>query len=212
MDDLNADPVLKSKAESFQGSIKKETAGLHVMLESLPLLTAIVSPGVTDRQYYCYLVLMQKITDVYEREMLRLLPGIISMPGQTSQSKLIETDLEHIEYTLPRETGISDYEIPPGKLSVPFALGFMYVMEGSKLGGKVIFKHIHRHLGYTEESGAGYLAGYGADTAGHWKKFLLALSLYAVENDCEEEIIQGAMFAFSSIHGYFVINRLVYEN
>lgn len=212
MDDLKSGAVLKSKAESFQRSIKEETAELHVMLESLPLLTAMVSPGVTAFQYYCYLVLMKRISEVYETRVLPVLTGIIPGPAPESSSEQIAMDLLHIDQTLPREKVARDFEIPSHKLSVPFALGFMYVMEGSKLGGKVIFKHIHRSLGYTESSGAGYLAGYGAGTSGHWKNFLLLLSAYAVENDCEEEIIEGAMFAFSSIHEYFVSNRFVYEN
>jgi heme oxygenase len=212
MDDLKSDPVLKSKAESFQRSIKEETAELHAMLEALPLLTAIISPGVTAHKYCCYLALMKKIAEAYETQMLPLLPGIISGPAPAASSQQIEMDLLHIDHALAHEIAIRDFEIPFHKLQVPFALGFMYVMEGSKLGGRVIFTHIHRSLGYTESSGAGYLAGYGADTSGHWKKFLLSLSRYAVENDCEEEVIEGAQFAFSSIHRYFVSNRFVYEN
>jgi heme oxygenase len=212
MDDLKVDPALKSKAESFQRSVKEETAGLHVMLESLSLLTAIVSPEVSVRQYYCYLFLMKQISKVYESEILPLLPGTISVTAQAGASGQIQADLKHIDYTFPGEPAIINFEIPPGKLSVPFALGFMYVMEGSKLGGRVIYKNIHRSLGYTEDAGATYLAGHGAGTAGHWKKFISWLSLYAVENDCEEEIIQGALFVFSSIHGHFVSNRFVYEN
>jgi heme oxygenase len=212
MDDLKVDPALKSKAASFQRSIKEETAGMHARLESLSLLTAIVSAGVTVRQYYCYLLLMKQVSEVYEREILQLLPGLISGPAPAESSGQIQSDLNHMNYTIPGEPAIPAFEIPSDKLSVPFALGFMYVMEGSKLGGRVIYKNIHRSLGYAEDSGASYLGGNGTDTAGHWKKFFFWLSLYAVENDCEEEIIQGALFAFSSIHGYFVSNRLVYEN
>jgi len=35
--------------------------------------------------------------------------------------------------------------------------------------------------------------------------------MYVTQNDCEEEAIQGAEYAFSSIYGFFETNRLVYE-
>jgi heme oxygenase len=106
---------------------------------------------------------------------------------------------------------VHDYAIP-GVISTPFALGFMYVMEGSKLGGKVIYKHINRTLGYTPDSGARFIADYGNDTFVFWKAFLSHLSNYVMENDCEEEAIQGAEFAFSSIYDFLELNRLVYES
>ena len=85
-------------------------------------------------------------------------------------------------------------------------LGAMYVMEGSKLGGKVISKHIQQTLAFSESCGAKFVSNYGVNTVALWKIFLSKFSEYVVENDCEEEAIRGANGAFTSIYDYFESN------
>ena len=119
--------------------------------------------------------------------------------------------MHSIGYTLPKNSGLTHYSLPVKKIAAPFAWGFAYVMEGSKLGGKVIFKHIQRQLGFSENSGASFIAGDGVNTFGLWKEFLLKFSAYVTQNSCEDEAIQGAEYAFKSIYNFFEINRSLYE-
>ena len=49
------------------------------------------------------------------------------------------------------------------------AMGALYVMEGSTLGGKIISKTIAERLG--KEEGLRFFRGYGAETGPMWKKF-----------------------------------------
>jgi heme oxygenase len=44
------------------------------------------------------------------------------------------------------------------------ALGSLYVMEGSTLGGRVIERNVKRYLGLDGRRGCTYFAGYGTDT------------------------------------------------
>jgi len=55
------------------------------------------------------------------------------------------------------------------------ALGSLYVMEGSTLGGRVIQRNVERHLGFDGGSGCTYFAGYGASTGMMWRLFLARL-------------------------------------
>lgn len=198
-------------AASFIHKIKQSTAELHLRLESQALLFAIMLPSVTRLQYYYYLILMKKIEEAYERDIVAPLVGTLAGFGHRKASQLISDDIDNISDITPQSFVIKDYTIPSEKISVPFALGFMYVMEGSKLGGKVIYRHIHRTLGYSESSGAKFIADYGVDTFSLWKEFLSKFSRYVTQSDCEAEAIQGAEWAFSSIHDFFELNRLAYE-
>lgn len=211
MGDLTRSATLETKAASFIRKIKNSTAELHLHLESQELLSAIMTPSVTNLQYYFYLTLMKKIEEVYERDIVASLAS--QFPGfeQRKASQLISDDLNNIGDILPQSFAIRDYTVPHKKISTPFAMGFMYVMEGSKLGGKVIYKHIHRTLGHSENGGAKFIADYGVDTFGLWKEFLSKFSMYVTQHDCEEEAIQGAEYAFSSIHDFFELNSLAYE-
>ncbi|RYZ79234.1 MAG: biliverdin-producing heme oxygenase, partial [Proteobacteria bacterium] len=78
-----------------------------------------------------------------------------------------------------------------------------YVVEGSALGGRFIFKNIEAALGFTDEHGARYFAGYGNKTGSHWKGFLNAFTSYIIENNAQDDAIAGANFAFSRIHKHF---------
>lgn len=203
--------AVSANADLFLQTLKKSTAELHALLESNSLLSTIISPHVTSQQYYCYLILMKKVAEVYEENVL---PGLsVTLQGfeQTKASVLIAEDLQSIGYGLPHGIVPTDFTLLK-EMTVPFALGFAYVMEGSKLGGKVIFKHIQRMLGFGEESGAKFIFNNGNNTGRIWKEFLSRFSQYVIESNGEEEAIQGAKYAFTSIYCFFDSNRAVYEN
>lgn len=208
---LSESSTLETKAALFIHKIKQSTAELHLRLESQALLSAIMMPSVTRLQYYYYLILMKKIEEAYEQNIVPQLASTFPVFEQRKASQLISDDLNNIGDIAPQSFVSKDYTIHGEKISLPFAWGFTYVMEGSKLGGKVIYKHIHRTLGYSEHGGAKFIADYGVDTFRLWKEFLSKFSMYVTQNDCEAEAIQGTEYAFSSIHDFFELNRLAYE-
>jgi heme oxygenase len=62
------------------------------------------------------------------------------------------------------------------------ALGSLYVMEGSTLGGRVIQQNVKRCLGLTEQAGCRYFAGYGSNTGAMWWSFLNRLEQTPVDD------------------------------
>jgi heme oxygenase len=197
---LSKSLTIDTNAASFLHKIKQSTAALHLRLESQALFSAIMLPSVTRLHYYYYLILMKKIEDAYEKGISAPLAGTFAQFEKRKASQLISEDLNHIGNIAPSE-----------KISIPFSMGFQYVMKGSKLGGKVIYRHIYRTLGYSDKGGAKFIADSGVDTFRLWKEFLSKFSMYVIQNDCEAEAIQGAEWAFSSIHDFFELNRLAYE-
>lgn len=209
--DLTEDVAIGTEARLFLQTIKKTTAELHELLESNSLLSAIVDSNITVKQYYCYLILMKKVAEVYEERVLPRLAGALQGFEQTKASVLIAEDIQDIGYEPPHDNVLTDF-ILLKEMTVSFAFGFAYVMEGSKLGGKVIFKHIQRMLGFSEEHGAKFIADYGNNTGRVWKEFLSRFSQYVSKNNGEEAAIQGAEYAFTSIYCFFESNTVVYEN
>lgn len=197
-------------AAPFLQRLKTDTATHHVRLEAQPLLQALMAPGVTVAQYGGYLARMKKIADAYEESVLPVLRS--SQPAfapKRASSLAIAKDLQALAPPNGRPSSLPDFVLPQ-TVSLPFAWGFAYVMEGAKLGGKVIARHIQKALGFTESHGAAYLTGAGADTVPEWKAFLQALSSYAATARCEEETVNGAVSGFASIHDYFEANGQVY--
>ena len=80
------------------------------------------------------------------------------------------------------------------------ALGSLYVMEGSTLGGGVIRRHVAHRLGFGERSGCAYFAGYGSATGAMWRAFLVRLD--QAPADDADRIADGATATFTRLAGW----------
>jgi heme oxygenase len=60
---------------------------------------------------------------------------------------------------------------PPVPRTMAAAVGCLYVLEGSTLGGKVISRQFAQTLGIHPGNGGRFFAGYGEDTVPHWRLF-----------------------------------------
>ncbi len=78
------------------------------------------------------------------------------------------------------------------------AFGCLYVMEGSTLGGKFIYKVVKDTLHFEHTTGASFFYGYGADTGAKWKAFGQSLTEISSQynNNTDTDIIQSANNTF----------------
>ncbi len=83
--------------------------------------------------------------------------------------------LEDINYFESSSEGAVCQELPP-ITSHAEALGAMYVMEGSTMGGKIIAKMIEGQAGINGPSGFSFFNGYGEETGKMWEEFKLLLN------------------------------------
>jgi len=192
----------------FLDKLRQATAQSHTDLESLPLSTIIVDPKVTNAEYTAYLALMRDVIADTEENIFPLLQNIVPDLKQRTKSHFIDADLKALGVdairTHSRPVTRSLKEIATG-----FALGIMYVVEGSSLGGRVILKNITASLGHDGEKGASYFAGYGGQTGSTWRTFLSALTEYESQHNAGDEIIAGANFTFDAIKEHFSNNAPV---
>jgi len=61
-------------------------------------------------------------------------------------------------------------KLPPLK-GVGSALGSLYVIEGSSLGGRILARHFGGHLGLRPDAGCRFFSGYGDRTGRMWSAF-----------------------------------------
>jgi len=81
-------------------------------------------------------------------------------------------DLAQLGATLPALAGKNELPTINGHLQ---ALGALYVIEGSTLGGKIISKMMAQQLGLINNEGLSFFSGYGAETENMWQIFKTAL-------------------------------------
>lgn len=187
---------------TFLDNLRSKTSASHKNLESLPISKSIVNPKITVEEYALYLSLMHDVVKNLEEDIYPLLSDVIPDLGERKKAQLILNDLNFIKSE--KKQNHSPFEAT--EIKVPFAMGIMYVVEGSTLGGRFIIKNIQESFGFDEENGASYFGGYGNKTGSYWKKFLNALTDFETQNNAEEEIIAGADYAFRAIHKHLSEN------
>lgn len=184
--------IAEKKKQFFQ-RIKTETADLHQQTEKSKLSVALMSGQLKD--YTAYLLRMKDIVAYYETNLYSQLSPIIPDIDQRRKLEAIEADLSYLNVPSNPNT----FSLPPAATTAHL-LGYMYVMEGSSLGGAMIYKHLSRHIDISEEKGAAYFTCYKTELGSKWKTFLDILGDYALPEQNAKDIIEGARTAFLAIH------------
>lgn len=190
--DISTEPL------TFAAQIKQTTAASHTALEALPVSGSILSPSLTVPQYAHYLNLMADVVWDTEAHIFPLAANVFSDLDDRKKLDSLLADLKKSD--APKTVFNTVFK---KDISVPFALGILYVVEGSALGGRFILKNITATIGFDGTDGATYFHGYGNRTGMMWKRFLDTLSAYAMDDKHAEEILAGANYAFQAIHEHF---------
>lgn len=193
--------MTESQTATFLDQLRTVTSESHKNLESLPLSASILSPQISKSDYAHYLDIMLDVTQETESRIYPIVADLFPDIEERKKAPYLRDDLKTLG------TSKTDFQQPFASqktMSVPFALGIFYVVEGSTLGGRFILKNINEALGYDHDNGAKYFSGYGNKTGVYWKNFLNVLTRYEEQNNAADEIIAGADYAFQAIHDHFL--------
>src|SRR5690606_2755048 len=127
-------------ANPFTTRLRNETAKAHELLEELPLSQALISEELTTEQYLHYLSIMHSIVLATERDLYPRVEKFFPDIQKRVKIHLINADLETLnnKFTLP------EFNFEP--VSDEEAVGMLYVMEGSVLGGRYILTNVQQNL------------------------------------------------------------------
>jgi heme oxygenase len=88
--------------------------------------------------------------------------------------------------------------------SFPHALGSLYVMEGSTLGGRIILRHLETQQINIPTSAMSFFAGHGAETGSMWRTLVAKLDAFGELNPASCHAVQeGAQRTFRAIIAWF---------
>lgn len=184
--------------ESFLNDLREQTQPIHKALEAIPLSMALLSDTLSLSQYTHYLQAMYPVIRDVEQQVFPIVKSLLPDLPQRMKQHLLEQDLKGLNTEIP--TGASPLQDDLPTLTIAQAMGLMYVIEGSTLGGRVILKSLDKNLGLSAENNAAYFSGYGAGTGLLWKAFLEHLTNYAVNENKQQEVIAGAEMGFAAIY------------
>ncbi len=187
--------------DDFFRELREKTADYHNKLEETALSQVILSEKVTMEAYIDYLKTMYAYTKPLEETFFPLMKDVFSNLDLRERSHLLEKDLFKLGVSAT-ELDEADFAPIDMTASPEEMAGAIYVMEGSSLGGRVIFKHIHKTLGLEADTGGAYFYGHGGETGKFWTSFMDELWDFASQHS-QQEIFQGAVNTFKDMYNLF---------
>lgn len=187
----------------FLKRLRNHTQLVHTSLEQHPISTALFRPNVNQADYTRYLQIMYAVVARFEESIFPRLEPLLPDIDQRRKTGWLEEDLRQLG-AWPANTDaapLSEAFSYPDNLG--YLMGKMYVLEGSTLGGTVIYKQLQPVLNFTPEKGGRYFYGYGPQTGARWKTFTDRLSTLAVAENETENILKGALAQFVAMQAFF---------
>lgn len=194
----------------FLQNLRSETAFSHLTLEQNPYSLALMSPSVTLEDYSNYLKRLYGFVYGFESYVYPILNGIDPEIDSRRKSELLQTDLKNLGIDLsviPIIPAIQFHLHYPDAIS---ALGGLYVLEGSMLGGIMIKKHLSEKLSNQVLENMHYLTGYGSETRSVWKNFLDILLINTTDINTQKVVIDSAKNTFDLLNQWIGTSTLTY--
>ncbi len=188
------------EATIFLQQLRSKTAYSHQLIEQNSLSQSLMSQHVTITQYAQYLKSMYGFVYGFEKMVFPLLKQYqLLQIDDRRKSQLIQADLALLNHTAA-EPFVNDDLYSTHYQTAAAALGGMYVLEGSTLGGQIISRHLSKVLGDSVIGKTTYLTAYNGQTGSRWKIFLQLLCDVGATTANEDEIIESAVNTFSLLN------------
>lgn len=185
--------------------LKEETAPYHVQTEQNPYASAITGGTITLERYRSYLEKFYGFVRPVESELAEH-PAWAQYDfdfESTQKAGLLEKDLEHLGLSRQNVLELPICPDVPGTSTFAQAVGVMYVLEGSILGGQMIIRMLKPILSVTEDTNGHYFNSYGIHTRDKWKAFQGLLMQVADSKEQEDQIVQAAKDTFTKLDKWF---------
>lgn len=174
--------------------VRARTRELHERAEALVDLSTLC----TAERYRTLLSLFLGFHGPLERRLARVDLRAVGLDLDARlKAPLLEADL--------RCLGVDPGQVPacddlPGLPALPEALGCLYVLEGSTLGGQVISRHLRKTMGIVPGHGGSFFASDGRDVGAMWRDFCRALEVGCPGEPEAIRAAESAVLTFSSFN------------
>lgn len=135
--------------------------------------------------------------------------GVGIDPEERRKTPLLEEDLRRLGMTPEAIAALPPCTTLPPIVDLPTALGAMYVLEGSTLGGRYITKAVAKSLGLTPGDGCSYFASYGEHLGAMWKAFGAAVDAFAATRTVHDAVERSADATFAAVDEWFAEDEAV---
>jgi heme oxygenase len=173
---------------------KEATRSAHAAIEGL---VPLMDPQL-DRLRYC--AYLERALGYYlpvEEELFTIEGLETALPDAARREKVsqLRRDLEILGSSPSRVSECN--ELPP-LTSVAEALGCLYVLEGSTLGGSLIARHVKTALNIGPTNGGAFIGSYGESLGAMWRAFGSSIEAHVARADDGSAVIASARLTFAT--------------
>lgn len=184
--------------------LKAKTLTHHKAVEKAPLLRRLMADNLSISEYSTILSRWQQWFSVNESHMVFMLEDL--MPTDMEARLKLRRIKENLEHDMIQSCRVSSNNHMPAIETTQLvnkyeALGALYVIEGSTLGGQIIVKRLKSRL--DQRVSHSFYEGYGEQNQSMWSKFILHLNTSLSHTEAVNDAVSGAIKTFVSIENSF---------
>ena len=195
---MSAAPRAGIPAGGTRSALRAATHDAHERLHAIPVMHRLAQGGITRAEYADLLQRMLRFHLIVERCLRRgpALAGHDIELRERMRSGLLRRDIAALGLRPVRLTA-GDETVLAEPCSVAASFGYLYVTEGSTLGGRMLARALDPVLGRDQSRGRSFLLGYGDRHAAMWRKLCLALESVGDSTEACGAMAEAASAAFS---------------
>ena len=189
--------------ESMVARLRTATRTAHRDIETVPAMVRLLAADLSEADYIAVLCRTGAFHRAFEQQAAVLLApdaaARVFLDG--GRMRALAADLDWFGVPLPAPAPGAAL---PALTNAAQALGAMYVIEGSDLGGRVIARRLSDTLGLTPQTGCRFYGGHdAAATRDRWQRFCDLLQDAASRSGtAAADMAAGAVATFRSLEAW----------
>ncbi len=190
----------KTPQQHFLLHLKQATQSRHEALERNAYPAALMSADLNRERYLDILQRFYGFILPVEEQVYPWLAKLLAPVSRFQRADLLRLDLIALGMSQENIPGLPQITILPEIKSIAAAFGMVYVLEGSKLGGQFISRHVHQVLGLSPAQGLLFFQGHGRETGQYWNEFREAMANFAVHKQEQQNVVAAAAQTFDAFN------------
>ncbi len=183
--------------------LRHATAAVHERLHHVPVFAALAEGRLDRAAYVDLLGRLYGFHDPFEAAVDRAGPSGLP-PAEWRRAHLLRSDMAALGQSEATIQRLPRYPVVSSQWTPAWAMGVLYVIEGSTLGGRVLARQLDHLAPQDSEFGRSFLlAGTGM---GHvrWRDFCAAIDACGTDTASRAEMVAGAVETFRCFETWFV--------
>lgn len=179
---------------SLREHLKTGTADLHDSIEKGARMSRLLDPELTRAEYVAFLRSMLTAYEHIENRLMEIprLQEVVSDLSRRNKVASLKQDLAAMDEADTAAAGAA--HLPIQNLSE--AMGVLYVIEGSSLGGQIIAKRLAQ-LDFVDEKNLNFFHHYGSELGKYWQRFVQQMEFSYQRNLIQRDaVLTGARNTF----------------